>query len=117
MIQINDYQTWIPLFKLCLADIPAGQNNSFIYMLRKSDDKEIVYIGETGNLRQRMFKNFIGGTGGGTTQRIHSYLFDGDTYKNIEVTWIESSNRKSQESMLLEEYRLKHGRLPRWNRR
>ncbi len=117
MIQINDYQTWIPLSRLCLADIPAGQNNSFVYLFRNQDDKEIVYIGETGNLRQRMLRNYIGGVGGGTTQRIHSYLFDGDNYKNIEIAWMESSNRKSQESILIEEYRLKHGRLPRWNRR
>jgi len=117
MIQINDYQTWIHLSKLCLADIPAGQNTGFVYMLGKTDDKEIVYIGETGNLRQRMFKNFIGGTGGGTTQRIHSYLFKDDTYKNIEVAWIESSKRKAQESVLLEEYQSKHGRLPKWNKR
>jgi len=117
MIKINDYQNWIPLSKLCLADIPSNQDGGCVYILRKRDDHEILYIGETGNLRQRMFRNYIGGTGGGTTQRIHGYLFDKNTYKNIEVAWAESLDRKSQESILLEEHRLKYGRLPSWNRR
>lgn len=117
MIQLNNYQTWILLSRLCLADLPADQNDGFVYMLRKSDDKEIVYIGETGNLRQRMFRNYIGGVGGGTTQRIHAYLFDKDAFWNIEVAWLKSTNRKADEVQLFEEHRLRYGRLPRWSRR
>lgn len=117
MMKINNFQIWIPLLKLCLEDIPFSEFQSIVYILRVINDKEILYIGETSNLRQRMFRNFIGGVGGGTTERIHSYLFNEDTFQNIEVSWLESTNRKLDEAQLLEEHKLKYGRLPRWNKR
>jgi len=64
-----------------------------------------------------MFRNYVGGVGGGTTQRIHAYLFDNELFRNIEVSWLGSTDRKFEEHELLEAYRQKFKILPKWNKR
>ena len=104
MIQLENFDNWISFSKLCLADISSVQEHGCVYMFRSIGDNLILYIGETGNIRQRMYRNYIGGVGGGTTQRIHSILFQNENYEKVEVAWIKSQNRKADESILLNEY-------------
>lgn len=116
MVEFDDFDSWICLGRLSLADIPQDKTKSFVYIFRKQVTKKVVYIGGTSNLSQRMFKNYIGGTGGGTTQRIHDLLLNKGEVWDTEVAWRESSNYREDEKRLREIYRNLHGNLPEWNR-
>lgn len=115
MIKFDDFDSWIPLSNLSLSDIPQDKDESFVYIFRRQSTKRVIYIGGTSNLQQRMFKNYIGGTGGGTTQRIHDLLLNKCEVWDTEVAWRKSSNLKEDERRLREVYCSVHGNLPEWN--
>lgn len=116
MIKFDDFDSWIPLSKLSLSDIPQDKDESFVYIFRRQSTKKVIYIGGTSSLQQRMFKNYIGGTGGGTTQRIHDLLLNKGEVWDTEVAWRPSKNHREDERILRQVYRSLHGNLPEWNR-
>ena len=99
--------------------------SSGVYILRLNrkfkrlqGESDILYIGCTGNLRERIVENHINGRGGKTTKRIHKYLFAKGYAESVEVSWIllDDVSKDAREKMLLEEYKEQHHELPPWNR-
>lgn len=110
---------WIslPLSKLAFSDIPRFGAIAVVYALRLAETKEVLYIGSTGSLGQRLFVNYLGGWGGDTTQRVHSKLFDQGYVSGVELGYIETAEYKGKEVELKRKYRESHnGKLPPWNR-
>lgn len=116
-MKLENFGEWVSFSKLCLANISDVHEHGCVYMFRTIGDNLILYIGETGNIRQRLYRNYIGGVGGSTTQRIHNILFQDDNYKKVEISWKETKSRKADESRLLVEYTRRYGQLPLWNKR
>lgn len=114
-MNLSEFKNWRSLDSVALRDIP--EHGQVVYIFRKSDTKEVLYIGSTKNLRQRLFRNFIGGVGGGTTQRIHALLFKEGAIKDTEIAWRQSLDLTSEEKHLLQAYFEQQGQLPIWNKR
>jgi len=89
-----------------------------VYAFRNSRDGEILKYGKTGCARRRMFREYIGGAGGATTQRIHDNLFvDGDI-EHVEIAWIETSDAvqaELKEKRFRAEFVKIHGHRPLWD--
>jgi len=87
-------------------------NKTFGRLQGKSD---ILYIGHTTDFGVRFFKNYLNGTGGETTQRIHRYLIDKKYIDKIMISWIATQNF-DLEKELREKYEKMHHEFPPWNR-
>jgi len=120
----TSFKAWIPLQRLCIADLPDYGRFPAAYAIRNSTTKEILKYGHTKHLRQRVFLNFICGWGGSkpeaTTQRVHSDLYNNDMIERVEVTWIRTNSKVEAEQIeirLRREYMdTHHGLRPYWDR-
>src|SRR5437870_2967923 len=110
------FTRWFPLSRLAVGDLPRGGAIPAAYALRSASTGELLYIGSTGSLKQRIFGNFIGGVGGETTQRIHALLFEDGNLDDVELAWTETTTYRQHEAELKGEYCKIHGRLPKWTR-
>jgi hypothetical protein len=110
------FTNWRPIVRISLADLPRFGDAAAVYAIR-SKNGEILKFGSTENLRNRLFKNYIGGTGGETTQWIHSLLFAQGHIAEVEFAWLETNKHQEMEKLLTQAYQEKHGRLPRWMKR
>ena len=121
------FEEWFPLTKAkenpnlvpdkCGSYILRNRAGRFGRLVGESD---IVYIGSSGSLNERIISNYLKGIGGETTQRIHFYLVEQGYIDRIDVGFtllltIEESERI--EKKLLREYEKDHHELPPWNRR
>ncbi|MBN1860412.1 MAG: hypothetical protein JW840_03005 [Candidatus Thermoplasmatota archaeon] len=77
---------------------------------------DIIYIGQSSDLRHRIVHNYLDGRGGKTTKRIHRNLIDRKYLKKIKVSWDEMPHSKKRETELLESFEEKYHQLPCWNR-
>ena len=111
-----DFERWHPLSGLTVKDLPVSNTSGFVYILRKSGTKEILYVGSTENLLRRIFGNYLGGVGGETTQRIHKLLFEEGAIADTEIAWKQTLNHKLEEKRLRHSFYKAKGRLPLWNR-
>jgi hypothetical protein len=109
-----EFRNWHPLIDLALTKLPHHGAIPAVYAMRRSRTGEIVYIGSTDNLRRRIFGNYLGGVGGGTTKRINALLFNHGEVVGIELAWLETQLYEDKETELKERYRSTHGRLPVW---
>ena len=101
---------------LAVKDVPEQGKYGFVYIFRRHSTEEVLYIGGTTDLRRRLFGNYIGGVGGGTTQRIHALLFEEGDITDTEVAWKESPDHTSAEMRLRQAYFEQAGQLPTWNK-
>ncbi len=115
-MNLLECERWYPLNDLAVKDVPGQGQHGFVYILRRRSTKEVLYIGGTMDLRRRLFGNYIGGVGGGTTQRIHHLLFKERTITDTEVAWKEAPDHDSEEKQLRQAYFAKEGKLPLWNK-
>ncbi len=116
----NQFTAWIPLARLSLSDMPRCGQCCVVYAFREASTKDVLKYGETDCLRRRMFRNYIGGSGGSTTERIHEELFERNRFLEVEVAWVETKNKTEaqlKESRFRAEYKREKGRLPIWDRR
>jgi len=114
VVNLSGFAKWHSLNSIAVKDVP--EEGKFVCVLQKSSTKEILYIGGTTDLRRRLFGNYIGGVGGGTTQRIHALLFEKGAIIDTEVAWKEVTDDASEEKQLREAYFEQYGRLPPWNK-
>lgn len=115
----NVFQTWLPLDRLSLADLPRFGDFAAVYAFRDSTTKGVLKYGSTGRLRRRIFGEYFGGTGGGTTQRIHAELFTNGWASHVEIAWHETKDREEATRMekdLRATYEKVNGKLPQWDR-
>jgi hypothetical protein len=110
------FTNWRPLVRIALADLPRYGDAAAVYAIR-SKNGEILKFGSTENLRNRLFKNCIGGAGGGTTQWIHNLLFAQSHIAEVEFAWVEINKYQEMEKQLTQAYQEEHGQLPRWMKR
>lgn len=82
---------------------------------RLKGESDILYIGHTTNFKTRFFKNYLNGTGGITTQRIHQYLIKKKYINKTMISWIFTKNY-DLEGELRDKYEEEHHELPPWNR-
>jgi len=82
---------------------------------RLKGESDILYIGHTTNFCDRFVKNYLNGTGGPTTQRIHNYLISNNYVDKVKVSWIYTTNFEI-EIELREKYEKEHHEFPPWNR-
>ena len=115
-MDLSAFQKWYPLDSLSFKDIPEKWKYGFVYMFRRHSTKETLYIGGTTDLCRRLFGNYIGGVGGGTTQRIHALLFEEGAIADTEVAWKEAPDHTSEEMHLRQAYFEQEGQLPTWNK-
>ena len=121
-VESLDFKDWILLANLKLADMPEHggfPGVAVVYALRDARTGDILKYGYSSDLRGRIFGNYVGGAGGGTTQRIHDELFGNKNISHVEIAWIvmESSDAaKIQETQFRAEYIKRVGRLPFWDR-
>lgn len=120
------FKNWTPLSKIeknplehlkKIAGIPG------VYLLRKKGkfgrlvgNSDILYIGSSTDLYQRIYENYLLGRGGPTTKRIHTFLKKKNYLDETEVAWCSESNFKDIEKKLREKYENDHHELPPWNR-
>ena len=112
----KDFTNWRPLASIALADLPRLGDAAAVYAMR-SKAGEILKFGSTGKLRDRLFKEYIGRTGGSTTLWIHDLLFAQGHMADVEFAWLETDRYREMEQQLKRAYLKKHGRPPRWMRR
>lgn len=115
------FYVWIPLSEIAISKEAPSEPGVYILRLKRSfgrlvGNSDILYIGSTTDINHRLLKNFIGGKGGKTTQRIHYYLIEMGYLNNVEVSWKLTSDYKSLEKELLRIYEKDHHELPPWNR-
>ncbi len=116
---MRQFERWLPLHRLAVADLPRYGDFSAVYALRDGRTKDIFKFGKTNKLQRRIFGNYLGGVGGSTTQRIHSALFSENAIDVVEVSWLETSDgmeAEHKEKELRNAYRRERGRLPKWDR-
>jgi hypothetical protein len=115
------FTKWIVLANLRLADVPEHGGYpglAAVYALRDMRDGDILKYGCTGDLRGRIFGNYIGGVGGATTERIHNELFRNKHVSHVEIAWIVTESpavANIQEKQFRAEYKKRVGRLPQWD--
>jgi hypothetical protein len=119
----DNFEKWLPLRALCIGDLPCCGGCCAVYAFRDSRTGAILKFGETGQLRRRIFANFIGGQGGGydeaTTKRIHRYLFSEGMIDHVEIAWIEVQDKAAarlKEKKFRRDHKAAHGRWPDWDR-
>ena len=103
-------------------DIPC-RSGVYVFRLDRSfgrlvGESDILYIGSNargGTLYDRFMKNYLRGTGGRTTRRIHGYLFNRGYIGKAEVSWIATEDVQLEKD-LLEQYEEQHHEIPPWNR-
>lgn len=102
---------------------------------RKKGSSDILWIGSSGDLMERIFKNYLFNVGGSTTKRIHKKLFEEGYLDKTEIGWVTPENFEKLEKYLEKtikwpsrtrqeelEKRLKlrfekeHGEYPPWNK-
>src|SRR5437879_3983020 len=91
-----DFNSWIPLIRLSLADLPDAGGNPYagfaaVYAMRDVRTGDILKYGISKEFRGRIYGNYIGGTGGpgGTTERMHRALFgEQRMIEHVEIAWI-----------------------------
>ena len=54
MEQLRAFGNWIPLARLCVAEMPRYGAISGVYAMRSTGTGEILYIGSTSSLRRRV---------------------------------------------------------------
>ncbi len=113
---LSGFEKWHPLDNLAVKDVPEQGEYGFVYVFRRHNTKEMLYIGGTTDLCRRLFGNYIGGVGGGTTQRIHALLFEEGAVADTEVAWKEVPDHASEEGHLRQAYFEQEGQLPAWNK-
>jgi hypothetical protein len=114
-----DFAEWTLLSVLTVRQLPKLGKCAVVYALRDEEQRSILKFGNTGSLVRRIFGNYLGGVGGGTTQRIHAELFTNHMIERVEIAWIEVSDKveaEQQEKEFRAEYRRTHGQLPPWDR-
>ena len=102
-------------------NIVPPQAGVYIFRLKWSfgrlrERSDILYIGSSENLYDRIVWNYLERHGGKTTQRIHNYLFKKGYLKDVEVSWVITNSYNELESKLLGIYEEEHHELPPWNR-
>ena len=103
---------------LALTQLPGWEKFAAVYALRNASSKEVLKYGCTGNMRARIFGNYIGGVGGSTTQRIHKELFTNGMIEQVEIAWeavLSQAEAKGKESECRSAYKAIHGRRPSWD--
>jgi len=119
MITTDAFRNWLPLRQLSLAHLSKHGDCAAVYGFRDHSTGEMLKFGNTGHLRNRMFRNYIGGVGGGTTQRIHAELFVSDMIDRVEVAWLQTEDKAQavrKEKEFRAEYKKVVGRRPIWDR-
>jgi hypothetical protein len=86
----DSFQNWFPLKTASLSSFPTRGEGAMVYAIRDSRDGEILKYGKTQCARVRIFRNYIGGAGGQTTQRIHDNLLSDGMIEHVEIAWIET---------------------------
>lgn len=120
----QNVEHWVPLRDLRVSDLPRCGNCPAVYAFRDSRSHEILKFGETDMLRRRIFVNFIGGFGGSkpedTTQCIHRELFSEGMIDYVDISWIETEDKrkpKQMEKQFRQDYKATHSRRrPIWDR-
>jgi len=77
---------------------------------------DIIYIGHSLDINKRFIRNYLGGQGGKTTQRIYQNLIGKHYLNKINVSWHGSSSSRKLEAELLRSFEDKYHQLPVWNR-
>jgi len=110
---------WRLLCHLSVADMAQSGGFPAVYAMRDATTQEILKFGKTGELRRRIFGNYLGGIGGTTTQRIHNELFAGGMIGKVEVAWLEAKDQteaEKKEKEFRDNYKRVNGRRPAWDR-
>lgn len=115
------FSNWIALMDFNLSALAHLHPIAAVYALRCSQSEAILKFGETGNLRQRVIRNYIAGVGGGTTKRIHKILFSKSSFPSItsvDIAWVVADDKiqaKRWESEHLDNFRQSNsGNSPPW---
>lgn len=116
----HGFSSWKRLSKLTRRELPE-ESGVYVFRLDKTfgrlvGESDVLYIGSTKNLRNRLWRNYIKGRGGKTTKRIHYYLMKLRYLDRVEVSWVKLGDYESLEEKLREEYEKDHHELPPWNR-
>ncbi|MBZ5647489.1 MAG: hypothetical protein LAN37_09730 [Acidobacteriia bacterium] len=116
----NSFDRWIPMYRLCIADLPNYGNVPAVYAIRHCTTREILKYGHTQHLRQRIVMNFLCGWGGATTHRVFLELYDNEMVECVEVAWIQAKSKaeaQRMEGQFRRAYMEVHGgQRPPWDR-
>ena len=115
MGRLTDFNRWYLLSDLCYSDMPQKGKTGFVYLFRRRNSKEILYIGATDNLYWRLFVDHLGGFGRNANKRLHSELIDNLGVRSVEVSWHRYPNFEKSEKRLIGDYITRFNRLPVWN--
>jgi hypothetical protein len=116
----DNFKRWLPLRNLGVAHLPQYGECPAVYALRDATSGQILKFGSTGRLRRRIFGNYLGGVGGGTTKRIYGQLFVNKMIDRVELAWIETSDKAEadrKEREFREAYKNANGKRPVWDLR
>ena len=90
-----------------------------MYRLRDTVRGDLLKYGDTKDLWQRLFANYVGAWGGKTTQYIHGKLFTEGWLDRVEVAWCDApdaTQAKLWADALTAAHERTHGRRPLWDR-
>lgn len=119
---LDGFEIWTRLKALSVSHL--HETLCGVYIFRHNEEiqypngnSDILYIGQTGNYRQRLFGNYLGGVGGKTTKRIHRLLFNDNYIEKVIVGFKICTDYKREEKRLRNLFRRQYGKLPVWNLR
>ena len=119
-LKIYGFEVWMPLDEQMIKSLPPEHG---VYVMRLNrvfgrlkGESDILYVGSTDDLHQRIVNNYWRGRGGETTKRIRNYLFSKNYLSQVEVSWVVCQSPKNLEAKILERYENEHHELPPWNR-
>jgi len=113
------FKEWVPFNELPRTGM---RHEGGVYILRLDTSfgrlngvSDIVYVGSTTDFSSRFMKNYSGGTGGLTTQRIHDYLVRKGYAVRVSASWVATEDFQIERN-LLKRYEEELHELPPWNR-
>jgi len=115
------FKDWHLLNKLAISEVLYKQEGVYVIkskisLQRRVGKSDILYIGSSDNLVRRIFGNYLGGVGGGTTQRIHKLLFEEGYLEKTDIGWALTKEFRKLEKDLKMEFEREHRELPPWNK-
>ncbi len=119
----DGFENWRLLCQLAVGDMQGYGDFPAVYAMRDSTTQEILKFGSTGELRRRIFANYLCGIGGSTkestTQRIHKELFAENMISRVQLAWLETKDKaeaERKETEFRNNHKEVYGRRPIWDR-
>ncbi len=107
-----------PLNGIPFSSLPYNKASVYVLIdttLKEKPVSDILYIGKSKKLTEKVFGGYLAGYGGKTTKKINAQLLKGKYIEKVAISWMQSDDPKATQQKLLDEFQKEHGEYPIWN--